>query len=374
MWPVPSKAFRTVKIAIVLPPGNAFSAARPNSMETVIRTLAGASRDGMIKVFCDSGAEDYGFPVEALPSGFRRSAALVAALRTFGPDVIEFHQDARFAAPVARKFPDAVRVLYRHNDVRPPRHALAGWRYRRRYAPFEGLIFVSRASCSAFTTSFPDLADKAFVIRNPIDARLWFARPERREKLIVFAGRAIPEKGLHLLCQALPPLLDRHPEWRAALFLNDWDKHADWAASHIGRLLLLSERVVVHRQAPLAEVRAATQRAAIAVTPSVWAEPLGLSALEAHAAGACLVSSGRGGLREASGPWARYVEPLDDTTLADAIEQLILDPDERLRLARGGQAFVVDVHSPGVRAIELRDLRRELVDAKRRMRTVTKAD
>lgn len=365
MLSVSPKASCIVKTAIVLPPGCQFSVARPNSMETVIRTLAGASREETITVFCDAGADHHDLPVEVLPSGRRRSAALISALKAFEPDVIEFHQDARFAAPLARKFPDAVRVLYRHNDVRPPRNALAGWRYRRRYAPFEGLIFVSKASCNAFTTSFPDLAGKAFVIRNPIDARLWFARPERREKLIVFAGRAIPEKGLHLLCQALPSVLARHPEWRAALFLSDWGKHADWATPHVERLLSLSDRVVVHRQAPLADVRAATQRAAIAVTPSVWAEPLGLSALEAHAAGACLASSGRGGLREASGPWARYVEPLDDTTLADAIEQLILAPDERLRLARGGQTFVADVHSPGIRALELRDLRRNLSEAKR---------
>ncbi|GAA0609462.1 hypothetical protein GCM10009422_00280 [Brevundimonas kwangchunensis] len=354
-----------MKVAIVLPPGCQFSAARPNSMETVVRTLAAAACDEQtLRIFCDAGAEERDPRAWPLPSGLGRSRALVRALQAFEPDIIEFHQNSRFAARLAQRFPDAVRILYRHNDVRPPRGAFAAWRYRQRYEPFDGLVFVSQASQNAFVDAFPEFADRAFTIRNPIDVGLWGASPENREKLIVFSGRAIPEKGVDLLCRSLPEVLERHPEWRAKMFLGDWSKHAKWAAPHVEQMLARSDRITVHRHAPLAEVREATRRAAIAVTPSVWAEPLGLSALEAHAAGAALVSSGRGGLKEVSGPHALYVDPLDETTLGQAIERLILDPDERLRLARGGQTYVADVHAPAVRAVELKDLRRSLILAK----------
>jgi len=84
--------------------------------------------------------------------------------------------------------------------------------------------------------------------------------------------------------------------------LNDWEEHRLWAEPHVAPLRRYGDRVRLLHSAPLAEVRSWMKRAAIALVPSTWAEPFGLTALEAHAAGAALVSSGRGGLREASGP------------------------------------------------------------------------
>lgn len=358
-----------MKIAIVLPPGGVFAADRPNSMETVIRTLSPeAAGDEILCVFCDDGAASHGdLPVTTVRPGLGRHGRLVKALEAFGPDVIEFHQHTITAARLARRFPEAVRLLYRHNDVRPPRNPFDAARYAQRYRQFDGLIFVSDASRAAFVEVYPAFADRAFTVRNPIDAGLWTADPDQRDALIVFAGRAIAEKGVDLLCEALPAVLERHPEWRAELFLGDWDKHAGWAGPHVERMLDHSDRITVRRHAPLSEVRATLKRAAIAVVPSVWAEPLGLSALEAHAAGAALVSSGRGGLREASGPHAVYVEPLTPDALAEAVEGLVREPERRLALARAGQAFMTDAHSPKARASDLSALRRRLLDARRTM-------
>lgn len=355
-----------MKVAIVLPPGGVFAADRPNSMETVVRTLVPHAPDkDSFQVFCDEGAAVHGdIPVHTVRPGPGRHGRLVKALREFGPDVIEFHQHTITAARLARRFPEAVRLLYRHNDVKPPRNAFDAARYACRYRQFEGLIFVSDASREAFLAAYPALATRAFTVRNAIDAELWAADPEERDKLIVFAGRAMPEKGLDILCDALPGVLDRHPDWRAELFLGDWDKQAQWATPHVERLLSRTGRVTVRRHAPLSEVRTVMQRAAIAVVPSVWAEPLGLAALEAHAAGAALVSSGRGGLREASGPHAVYVEPLDDASLAAALDALIDTPERRLALARDGQEFVIREHSPTARALELALLRDQLADAR----------
>src|SRR5690606_21691297 len=128
--------------------------------------------------------------------------------------------------------------------------------------------------------------------------------------------------------------------------LNDWDKHAAWAAPHLAPLERFGERVRVLKSAPLAQVRAEMQRAAIALTPSVWAEPLGLTALEAHAAGAALVSSGRGGLREASGPHAVYVDDLTAEGLAAAMDGLIGAPGRRLALARAARPYLRQAPAP----------------------------
>ncbi len=356
-----------MRTAVVMPVGARFCLEHPNSMETVARTLATADR-AEVRVFCCGGAVDHGgLPVHALPAADRLKA-LHQALSDYRPDVIEFHQQTQQAVALAPHFPDAAVTLYRHNAVKPPRHLIDRWRYERRYDRMDGLIFVSEAAREDFLKDFPRLAPKAFAVPNPIDIDLWRAPVEDREPLIAFAGRAMPEKGVDLICAALPAVLDRHPAWRAVLMLNDWERHQAWAEPHVATLDRYGDRVRILRSAPLGEVRAVMQKAAIALTPSVWAEPLGLTALEAHAAGAALISSGRGGLREASGPHALYVDDLTPETLAGAVEHLIEDPARRLDMALAAQAYVTQTHAPEHRAAQLGGLRERLVRIKHERR------
>lgn len=353
-----------MRTAVVMPVGARFDLHQPNSMETVARTLARAD-SGEVRIFCCEGAQDHGdLPTQTLPAA-NRLKALRRALADYRPDVIEFHQQTQQAVALTRHFPNAAITLYRHNAVKPPRHVIDRWRYERRYDRMDGLIFVSEAARRDFLKDFPRLEAKAFAVPNPIDVELWRGPTDQREPAIAFAGRAMPEKGVDLICAALPALLERHSDWRAVLMLNDWDKHAAWAAPHLAPLERFGERVRVLKSAPLAQVRAEMQRAAIALTPSVWAEPLGLTALEAHAAGAALVSSGRGGLREASGPHAVYVDDLTPRGLSQAIESLIVAPERRLALARAAQAYVSETHAPEHRARQLAALRQQLVQVKR---------
>lgn len=331
-------------------------------METVVRTMADADLCSETRIFCCGGADDHAIDrVDALPGGRARMRTLVERLHAFRPDVIEHHQQVKQALAVHKALPQAAHLLYRHNALRPPRHGIDRWRYRARYDRLDGLIFVSAAERAAFVRTFPHLDDRAFAVPNPIDAEPWLAAPEHREPIIAFAGRAMPEKGVDVLCAALPAVLDAHPDWRAVLMLNDWDDYARWAGPLLAQLERFGVRVRVLKSAPLADVRAHMRTAAIALTPSVWDEPFGLTAIEAHAAGAALISSGRGGLREASGPHALYVDAVTPKTLAAAMNRLIDDPAERLALARAGQAYVLQTHTPQRRAADLRAVRQTVM-------------
>ena len=353
---------RECRTAILLPSGCLFSASRPNSMETVVRTLAGELWTDRMRIFCDEGADDHDLPgVEVLPVGRDRRRVLLEKLAAFRPEIVEHHQQVKQAVAVASALPDAAHILYRHNALKTPRHLLDAWRYHRRYAAMDGLIFVSEAERALFARAYPHLADRAFSVPNPIDIAPWLASPEHRDNVIAFAGRAMPEKGLDVLCAALPEVLDRHPGWRAVLMLADWEHHHLWAAPHVNALARYGDRITVLRSVPLSTVQRQMKAAAIAVTPSIWAEPFGLAAVEAHAAGAALVSSGRGGLREASGPHAFYVDDITPQSLTAAIEQLIFHPLQRLAMARAAQRYVAVVHTPERRAADLLRVRRRLL-------------
>lgn len=359
-WPTdePAPGHPSPRTAILLPSGCRFSAQVPNSMETVVRTLAAAMDHRSIRIFCCEGADDHGSPdVETLPAGSGRRTALIRRLEAFRPDVVEHHQQVKQAVAIAAALPHAAHILYRHNALKPPRNIVDRWRYNARYESMDGFVFVSEAERRLFTQSYPRHADRAWAIPNPIDAKPWLAPVEAREPVIAFAGRAMPEKGVDVICAALPEVLDRHPGWRAVLMLNDWDQHGRWAAPHIAPLERYGSRVSVLRSAPLSQVQDVMKSAAIALTPSVWDEPFGLTAVEAHAAGAALISSGRGGLREASGPHAVYLNEVTPASLTEAITRLIEHPAERVARARAAQRFVLDEHAPERRAEELLQLR-----------------
>lgn len=331
-------------------------------METVVRTLARAMPQEDVRIFCCEGGDDDGeFDVMPLPPGSGRLRALREHLRAFRPQFVEYHQQVGQAVALARALPNAAHVLYRHNAVKPPRNPFNAWRYTARYERFDGMVFVSEAERALFARTFPRLEGKAWAVPNPIEVQPWLAAPERRQPLIAFAGRAMPEKGLEVICAALPAVLDRHPDWRAVLMLGDWDHHHRWAAAQLTPLNRFGSRVTVLRSAPLVEVQRWMKTAAIALTPSLWDEPFGLTAVEAHAAGAVLVSSGRGGLREASGPHALYLDEVTPRALTEAIEHLILRPARRVSMARAAQCYVMETHTPRKRAAELLQVRRTIM-------------
>ena len=363
-----------MRIVVVLPRTNTYCEHRPNSIETVVRTLLAESRYRRdVTVICDEGAI---LPsrgnVIAVPAGLsrrERTLAVAHVLRWLKPDLIEHHQQLGRAADLARMFPRAINVFYRHTSMPTPKGPLDAARYAARLRPFDRLVMVAQATADAFLADFPAFARRTSTISNPIDVEGWRASVEDKQPLILFAGRAMPDKGLDLVCAAIAQALDAAPAWRASLMLSDWHMHGDWAEPHIRTLARFGERVRVRTNAPLTAVRAETRRAAIALTPSRVREGLSLSALEAHAAGAALVSSGRGGLREASGPHAVYIEPDRPAVLAEAILGLIENPQRREALALAGQDRVASEYSPAGRAAQLDALRSQLLTAHERKRT-----
>lgn len=355
-----------MSIAIVLPRNSRFDAAHPNSMETVVRTINTASvfRDDVI-VIADAGAQSHGaFQVETVQAGLRRkprARSVIRLLRSLRPRLVELHQVAPQASRIARDLPAVPTLFYRHNFSKVPSGWVRRLKYNRIYGAFDARVFVSVDACEAFRSGFPGLAEATYAIPNPVDPDLWSAPLGARDPVIAFAGRAAPEKGFGELCAALPRVLARHPDWRVALYGSAWDTHAAWAERQVQPLAAFPNRVTVARDQPITAVRALLKRAAIAIVPSVWAEPFGLAAVEAHMAGAAVISSGTGGLSEASGPYAHNVSPVTPDTVADAIEGLILDTDRRHRLAAQGQRFALTTHTPARRAAQLDAIRTALM-------------
>jgi glycosyltransferase involved in cell wall biosynthesis len=322
-----------------------FDAGKATSIDLCVSELACASRYAAdMAVLANAGPS----PLPA-PNLTRLSPATAGAtmlrvleigmkLRRLNPDVVIVQQHIPTAAWMARLLPGTPVIAQTHNLPKGTRgKGATGWLERRRkerqWRSLAGITFVSEVAASRFSQHWPDVSIPSAVVPNGYDPAQWSPRPERTRE-IACVGRAAPEKGLVEAAYAIAAVLLARPDWTTTFIVSEGAASPREAARIVAALRPLGHRARIRFDRPFAEIRELNERAAIAVVPSRWVEPFGRTALEAHAGGAALVSSGTGGLREISGDCARYLQDVSVSSIAHAVDRLIADPLGRAELAQ----------------------------------------
>jgi len=163
---------------------------------------------------------------------------------------------------------------------------------------------------------------------------------------VAFAGRLVPEKGV----EDVLGLAVHLPELRITVAGNGPLKARVRAApvryvGHVGRADLLEE----------------LGRARVAIVPSRWAEPAGLVALEAMAAGTPVVAYETGGLAEYVSAAGGVVVPSLDA-MRDAVATLHADAAEWQRRSTSGLEAVRSRFTPERHLAELESVYRAALD------------
>lgn len=260
-----------------------------------------------------------------------------AAFEQAKPDVILVHQYPMAAARVAAGFPLIPVVLQRHNPL-PPRwigHRI--WRDRA-FRKLAGVAFVSENAKASYTGRAPSA-----VVYNGIDTKR-FVPAAAKELVVLFAGRAVPEKGVEQFAIAAALALADRPGWRAVMALGGGKAAEETVQLVRDHLSPLGARAEIHADLPHDEVMDLFARAEIAVVPSVWAEPFGRTALEAMTCGAAVITSGRGGLVEVTGEAGITTNSIDPADFSAAISKLIDDDHTRQTLQAAGRERAVRLY------------------------------
>jgi glycosyltransferase involved in cell wall biosynthesis len=299
-----------------------------------------------------------------LPGTFntRYAAAVAMALRRIRPAMIEVHNRTEVALALAQRFPSVPVMLFLHNDPQSMRYARVA---EERQALLERLARVVTVSEFLRRRLLEGVVvppcRQPVVLPNAIDLAALPA-PRKRERVILFAGRVVPEKGADLFASACALALPRLPGWRAELIGADRFSAYSPETRFVREVRTAAARAGVvmpgYRDHP--EVLLALARSSIAVVPSRWAEPFGLAALEAMACGAALICSDRGGLPEVAGDAACYVNPEDVEGMAQVIVSLAGDADRLARLSAAGRARARNFSLEGA-AVHLAALRQEVL-------------
>ncbi len=123
----------------------------------------------------------------------------------------------------------------------------------------------------------------------------------------------------------------------------------------------------VHALGPMPHAAAieALRRSLFSVAPSIWAEPFGIVAIEAAAAGKPVVASAIGGLRDivVNGKTGLLVPPGDREALRAALARMLGDSEMRARMGEAARARARDF-APDVVVPRFEDAYRAAIDAR----------
>lgn len=334
----------TPRVAIVLPRFARYQAKGATSIDLYAHDSVRFSSLPGITVIgppCAAPFPDGGTYIEVpADDGWRQQ--VLQALRDLKPDVVEVHQDINLAAWLARHLPMPVTAI-RHNTQKLPRAWIRRFFKNLQWNAITAFAFVSEFLRTEFCAALPDFLARAHVLYNGIDPEAWAPPADTpREKLIVYVGRLVPEKGVPELIEACDRVLARHADWR--LLILDGSA-ADAAPDIVAAAEALAGRrpgqVTMEGPVPHAQLPDRLIRASIAVVPSIVLEAFGRTAVEAMAAGCALIVSRRGGLAEVvAEDTALIAEPPTAANIEQALERLIASPELRRDMAERARTSV----------------------------------
>lgn len=286
--------------------------------------------------------------------GRRALGALRGPGELDGFDVVCIQNEPNLLAMLPRRRGQRV-VLHMHNDHLTARAFRPV--YARALAKADAVICVSDHIRQRAAAAFPDHADRFAVVVNGTDPDTFRPRHDGDEPLpavvrdlagrtvILYAGRLVEQKGVHVLIEAFRALAAADPS--ATLVIAGSSFFGGAAVTPYQRALAaaaadIGDRIVFTGFVPHATLKHLYARADLVVLPSVWDEPCSLTVIEAMASGAALIVTRVGGNPELVGDDAGVlVPPGDAAALLAAMRDLIAAPGRRAALGTAARARVV---------------------------------
>jgi len=215
------------------------------------------------------------------------------------------------------------------------------------------IVFCSDFIRREADAAYPNHFQTTFVVYNGADGEKFKLAEERNNPVptVVYTGRLVPYKGVHVLLEAMRILEKRGID--AICKVVGGSGFGNSAPTRYIRNLMRrkpdnTELVGYVVGDALAEL---LKRADIFCAPSIWNDPFPLAPLEAFATGLPVVASNTGGLPEMlKHGGGVLVPPSDPEALAEALTKMIEDPPYRKDIGKKAyQSFVANFSWGNVR-------------------------
>jgi glycogen(starch) synthase len=197
-------------------------------------------------------------------------------------------------------------------------------------------------------------SDKIAVIPNAIDISRYTRHIDQEsvkrhygigpyDKMVLFVGRLVPQKGVEYLIKAAPRIIQQHSEARIFITGDGWSKNY---LENLARSTGHADRIRFLGFVSDSQLVELTMSADALVIPSVY-EPFGIVALEGMAAGVPVVAANVGGLseiveRDRTGVSVYTKNP---ESIAWGVNKVLSDPGYSKWLIQNAKKKVEEVYS-----------------------------
>ncbi|MGL5794522.1 MAG: glycosyltransferase family 4 protein, partial [Waterburya sp.] len=234
-------------------------------------------------------------------------------------------------------------------------------------------------SCSDYITNkiadrFPEYADKCKTVNNGVDSSYFVPSPSsRRENLtnapkFLFVGRISPEKGVHDLIDAFIKVIEKYPQATLTIIgahiigakklLFDLQPEPEVQAleryyyvnylEYVKSLVPahLASQIIFLGSLPQEKLLPYYQAADVVINPSL-SEAFGMSLVEAMATETPVVATKIGGMTEIVDHQVNglLTEPGDTQELAEAMLNIVSNPEQALLMGKAGRKKVLQHYS-----------------------------
>mgnify|MGYP000341913865 FL=1 len=229
------------------------------------------------------------------------------------PDLIEVHNRPRYIKQIIAKLPNKIN-LYFHND---PLNMNGSQKVKDRIELLKNvnhIIFNSNWSRNRFYVGIDKKLYRektSTIYQSALKVKIDF---NKKQKIISFVGKLNKAKGYDIFCGAITEILDKHPDWKAAIFGDESREQIN--VSH--------KNLKIYGFKKHSEVLNFLNKTSISVVCSRWEEPFGRTSLEAASRGAAVILTKKGGLPETTNHGI-FLKRLNAKSLCKQLNVLIND-------------------------------------------------
>jgi glycosyltransferase involved in cell wall biosynthesis len=347
----------SLKLVHVITPGDHFSPRTGSAIPTVVHGLSSAlnSRDLKSMVVVDAttytpryescDVVEVAYNLAPMRKSAKLSDVLTGALFNSRQHIVSRYRPVRAELEHLQNA-----VVFYHNAVAPcaihksqhPRHMVYSWWHNdlsrtltnrelcHYIAKIDGLICCSHFLRTKIIKHLPaNLSRKVHVVQNGVDlpVKTSHSRVISGRPTIGFVGRVTPEKGVHLILEAVASNKILRETCDVVIVGNHGFSATDPLTTYEEGLRAIAGKAELSvRFLPFQnrfEIPDIYSNIDILVVPSVFPEPFGLVVLEANSYGIPVIHSASGGLLEASGGQSPVFDIENHIHLAEQLVSLL---------------------------------------------------
>lgn len=329
-----------MKINILLPHKEKFDKYKASSVSITVKNnllhskykknimVFGQKTDNPIMEKNFTGIENPGFILKSKNKNLAEKMCDIILSEKDKNQIIEIHNRPYLLNYIYKRLKKFPICLFFHND---PQKMLGSKKIRERkklLKQAKAIYCVSNYIRSKFIQGLDNNTEKVKVIYNGVE-RIFKKRSIKRKE-IIFTGRLVPEKGVHLYVKAISKIFHKFPDWKFRLigssYLGSLSKETRYAVNVRNEFLKIGKQAIFEGFIDSDAVQKRMKDASIIVIPSTWEEPFGLVVAEAMSNGAAIITSNVGGIPEIIKNNGIVIDDINEDKIEDALLYLITTP------------------------------------------------